>query len=190
MIFSLEGGEIIPDTAKVLSSYLDGIVIRTFGQERIVEFSENSTVPVINALTDLGHPTQIISDLFTISEMGININNFNLTYLGDGNNISNSFIGASAILGFSLTVSCPEGYEPDGEFLNMAENLGANIKIENDPHKAVSGSDVIYTDVWVSMGQDEKDKNTSGIFEPYQINSDLVKSAKKNTYIMHCLPGP
>ena len=182
-------GEIIPDTAKVLSSYLDGIVIRTFGQERINEFAQYSSVPVINALTDLEHPTQIISDLYTIGEAGIDLNGFTLTYLGDGNNITNSFVGASAILGFELIVSCPEGFEPDRETLDKALGMGADIKIEHDPVKAVSDTDIVYTDVWVSMGQDENDNGKKDVFRPYQINDKLIKSSKNGTKIMHCLPA-
>ena len=183
-------GEIIPDTARVLSSYLDGVVIRTYGQERIKEYADYSTVPVINGLTDLEHPTQIISDLYTISEKGVDIRNFNMTYIGDGNNITNSLLGASAILGFNLNVCCPKGYEPDGEILERSLKFGSNtIKIEYDPALAVTDSDVVYTDVWISMGQEDDNGEKAEKFKPYQINSDLLKSAKDNTLIMHCLPA-
>ena len=180
-------GEIIPDTAKVLSSYLDGVVIRTFGQERINEFAEHSTVPVINALTDLGHPTQIICDLFSIAERGIDIGNFTLAYIGDGNNITNSLIGASSIVGFDIAVACPKGHEPDKNIVEKAKKLNnSSIEIVNNPVAAVKNADVIYTDVWVSMGQEDKNLN---IFQPFQINSDLISNCSKEALIMHCLPA-
>ncbi len=183
-------GETIPDTARVLSSYLDAVIIRTYGQDRINEFAEHSSVPVINALTDLGHPTQIIADLFTIMEQGIDISSFNLTYIGDGNNITNSFIAASAILGYNITVCCPRGFEPDKEILSKSRNMGKNkIEINHDPSSAVKEADVIYTDVWVSMGQENDSENKENVFRPYQINSSIMEIAKENVIIMHCLPA-
>jgi len=183
-------GEIIPDTAKVLSSYLDAVIIRTYGQERISEFALNSSVPVINALTDLEHPTQIVADLFTIQERGIDINNFNLTYIGDGNNITNSFIAASALLGYNITICCPKGFEPDKEMLSKSRDMGQNnIEIDHEPASAVKDADVIYTDVWVSMGQENESENKENVFQPYQINSDLLDNAKDSLVIMHCLPA-
>ncbi len=183
-------GEIIPDTAKVLSSYLDAVIIRTYGQDRITEFASNSSVPVINALTDLEHPTQIVADLFTIQEQGIDISSFNLTYIGDGNNITNSFIAASALLGYNITICCPEGCEPNEGILSKSRELGQNkIDINHDPASAVKDADVIYTDVWVSMGQENDSENKENIFQPYQINSNLLDSSKDNIVIMHCLPA-
>jgi len=183
-------GEIIPDTAKVLSSYLDAVIIRTYGQDRITEFASNSSVPVINALTDLEHPTQIVADLFTIQEQGIDISSFNLTYIGDGNNITNSFIAASALLGYNITICCPEGCEPNEGILSKSRELGQNkIDINHDPASAVKDADVIYTDVWVSMGQENESENKENIFQPYQINSNLLDSSKDNIVIMHCLPA-
>ena len=182
-------GEIISDTARVLSSYLDGVIIRTFEQERITEFARQSSVPVINALTNLEHPTQIISDLFTISERGIDISSFTLTYIGDGNNITNSFIGASSILGFNLVVSCPKGFEPDEEIINRSgKQGGGKVEIIEDPKEAVKNSDVIYTDVWISMGQ-ENSKEKIDILRPYQINLKLLEFAPENALVMHCLPA-
>lgn len=182
-------GETIEDTAKILSSYLDGVIIRTFEQERIVEFAAHASVPVINALTDLEHPTQIVSDLYTVSEQGIDIQNFKLAYIGDGNNIVNSLIGAAGVLGFKLSAAVPKGYEPDAGIIEKALGLGGAIEVFNDPVEAAAGSDVLYTDVWISMGQDEQSSERRGIFKPYQINRELLEVANKGAYVMHCLPA-
>ena len=180
-------GETIADTAKILSSYLDGIIIRTYGQEKVQEFAENSTVPVINALTDLEHPTQIISDLFSISEQGINPEKFKLACLGDGNNIANSFVAASAIMGFDLSLAVPPGHEPNPTIMGKASEQGnSEIEVTHDPVSAVREADVIYTDVWVSMG--EEGKGTK-IFNPFQVNEKLLSFCRKKPLIMHCLPA-
>ena len=180
-------GETIADTAKILSSYLDGIIIRTYGQEKVLELAENSTVPVINALTDLEHPTQIISDLFSISERGINPERFKLAFLGDGNNIANSFVAASAIMGFDLSVSVPPGCEPDPTIMGEAMEHGSSeIEVTYNPASAVRDADVIYTDVWVSMGEERKGTKA---FRPFQVNRKLLSFCRKNPLIMHCLPA-
>lgn len=182
-------GETIADTAKILSTYLDGVIIRTFGQERIEEFAENASIPVINALTDAGHPTQIVSDLFTIKEHGTKISDMKLAYVGDGNNIANSFIAAAAILGFNITVASPPGYEPDPEVLRRAKHTATgNIDVVNDPAVAAGGADVLYTDVWISMGQ-KKTQAKLKAFKPFQINKELVSIAKPGACVMHCLPA-
>jgi ornithine carbamoyltransferase len=183
-------GESIADTAKIISSYLDGVIIRTYEQDRIEEFAKHSSVPVINALTDLGHPTQIVSDLFTIVEQGKKLNKIKLAYIGDGNNIVNSFIGAASILGINLSIATPKGYEPDSNVLKKArENGNGSIEIINDPKKAASDADVLYTDTWVSMGQEKETKKRQRIFKPFQINKELLSIANPDVSVMHCLPA-
>ncbi len=180
-------GETIADTAKVVSSYLDGVIIRTYGQNKLQEFVHNSAVPVINALTDLEHPTQIISDLFSISEQGINPEKFKLAFLGDGNNIANSFVAASAIMGFDLSISVPPGHEPDATIMGEAMELGnSKIEVTYNPASAVRDADVIYTDVWVSMGEERK---RTDAFRPFQINTKLLSYCRKKPLVMHCLPA-
>ena len=182
-------GETIEDTAKILSLYLDGAIIRTFEQERIDEFAAHASVPVINALTNLEHPTQIVSDLMTVAEKGIDIENFKLAYIGDGNNIVNSLIGASGVLGFSIAAAVPEGYEPDEYIVEKARQMGGVVEILSDPVQAALGAQVLYTDVWVSMGQEEESLKRNELFRPYQINADLIAAANENAVVMHCLPA-
>lgn len=183
-------GETIGDTAKILSSYLDGVILRTYEQDRIEEFAEYSSVPVINALTDLEHPTQIVSDLFTVMENGIDLENMKIAYIGDGNNIVNSFMGASTILGFKLSIATPEEYEPDITTLNDGGKAEyPNVEILNDPKKAAAGADVLYTDVWVSMGQENETEKRKKTLKPYQVNKELLTHAKPDVLVMHCLPA-
>ncbi len=180
-------GETIADTAKILSSYLDGIIIRTYGQNKALELSYHSSVPVINALTDLEHPTQIISDLFSISEQGIDLENFKLAFLGDGNNIANSFVAASATMGFNLSICVPPGHEPNARVMGEAMELGnSEIGVTYNPADAVRDADIIYTDVWISMGEERKGTE---VFKPFQVNSELLSLCSKNPFVMHCLPA-
>ena len=180
-------GETIADTAKILSSYLDGIIVRTYGQEKVRELEENSSVPVINALTDLEHPTQIISDLFSVSEQGVDPERFKLAFVGDGNNIANSLLAAAAIMGFDLSVAVPPGHEPDPTIMGEAAEHGSSeIEVTCDPASAVRDADVVYTDVWVSMGEEGKETE---IFMPFQVNRKLLSFCSKDPLIMHCLPA-
>lgn len=183
-------GETIADTANILSTYLDGIILRTYEQARIEEFAEYSRAPVINALTDLEHPTQIVSDLFTLVEKGIELENMKMAYIGDGNNIVNSFIEAAAILGFKFLIATPKEYAPDSNALSDAGKAEfLNVKIFNDPKKAAAVADVLYTDVWVSMGQENETEKRKIAFQPYQINKELLSYAKSDVLVMHCLPA-
>lgn len=187
----IDRGETLEDTAKVLSSYLDIIVMRTHGQERLEQFAGNSSVPVINALSDLEHPTQALSDIFTIAAQNIDIESFKLAYIGDGNNVANSLIGISSILGFDITIAAPDGCEPDWEIMNKSgKNNGraSHITITRNPGEAVQDADVIYTDVWVSMGRKESPE-TREKFMPYQVNAELLSNAPKDAVVMHCLPA-
>jgi ornithine carbamoyltransferase len=181
-------GESVADTAKVLSGYLDGIVIRTYDHENLVEFSKNSTIPVINGLSDLLHPCQILSDIFTIIENKGHIDGINIAYIGDGaNNMAHTWILAAEIFGFNLRIAAPEKYQPHSSILDKAK--GAHIEITTDTEKAAEGADILYTDVWVSMGQDSEREERVQEFKNYQINSDLFNKAAPCALLMHCLPA-
>jgi len=181
--------ESVEDTARVLSRYLDGIVVRTFAQETIELFASNATIPVINGLTDLEHPCQILSDLMTIVEKKGGYENLTIVYVGDGNNIANSWINASLTLGFNLRVACPRGYEPDGALVEKARSAPLQIQFCDDPAEAVREADIINTDTWVSMGQEDQRREKIEAFKNYQVNSTLLKLAKKDVLVMHCLPA-
>lgn len=182
-------GETVADTAKTLSRYLSAIVVRTFEQDRIEEFARNATVPVINALTDEHHPCQALADLMTIYEKKGRLSEIKMAYIGDGNNVANSLIEASALMGMHLTLACPKGYEPDSALLSRVRSNGSTIEVFNDPQTAAMNADVLYTDVWISMGQeDEKQKRISD-FKGFQINQDLLARAKPDAVVMHCLPA-
>ncbi|WP_457677561.1 ornithine carbamoyltransferase [Thermovibrio sp.] len=186
-------GEPIKDTARVLSRYTDLIVIRTFGQERVEELAKYSTVPVINALTDQEHPCQVLADLFTIWEYRGKLEGLKVAYLGDGNNMCNSWLVGAAYMGMKFYAATPEGYEPLPFYAEKAREIaketGAQIVITHDPVEAVKDADVVYTDVWASMGQEDQQEERKKVFAPYQVNSELVKRAKPDFLFMHCLPA-
>lgn len=187
----LNRGETIKDTARTLSRYVNGIVLRANKHEDAVEMGSYSTVPVINGLTDLEHPCQVLSDLFTIKEFKRSFN-MKVAYIGDGNNVCNSLLLGSSMVGMDISVACPKGYEPNGEILRKAKRYakksGADIEILSDPSKAVANADIIYTDVWVSMGQEAEKEKRLRDFKNYQVNIGLVRKAG-NPLIMHCLPA-
>lgn len=182
-------GEPIKDTARVLSRYVHAVMIRAKKHETILEFAKYSTVPVINGLSDLEHPCQVIADLLTIKEYKGDFRGVKLAWVGDGNNVCNSLILASALTGMEMVVCTPKGYEPNKEIVEKAIKMGARLTFESDPIKAVEGADVIYTDVWVSMGQERERRKRLKAFSGYQVTQELVDSAKTNVIVMHCLPA-
>lgn len=189
----LSRGEPVKDTARILGGYLDGIVARVYSNDTVIQLAKYSGVPVVNALSDLEHPTQIVSDLLTIQEAKGKLRGLDLAYIGDGNNVCNSLLLGSALVGMNMTVGCPQGYEPNAAILAEAEktasSTGARLKIEHDPGVAAKDADVLYTDVWVSMGDESSKEKRMRDFAGYQINSDLLKLARKNASVMHCLPA-
>ena len=183
-------GETIADSARMMSRYLNGIMIRTFAQASVEEFARYATIPVINGLTDLSHPCQILSDLFTIKEKKGSYEKLKIAYIGDGNNIANSWIEAAARLPIQLALACPQGYEPDKKIMTKcAREASEGIMLYSDPREAVRNADVLYTDVWTSMGQEAEDTERKKIFKNYQINKKLLAEAKKDAIVMHCLPA-
>jgi ornithine carbamoyltransferase len=183
-------GEIIADSARIMSRYLDGIMIRTFSQASVEEFARYATIPVINGLTDLLHPCQLLSDLFTIIEKRGGYEGLKIAYIGDGNNMANSWINAAAKLPFHLDLACPEGYDPDPDILERGiAGAPAGVMLHRDPIAAVRDADIIYTDVWVSMGQESEREERMKRFQGYQVNQALLDKAKKDALVMHCLPA-
>jgi ornithine carbamoyltransferase len=183
-------GEPLKDTARVLSRYVDGLVIRTFGQEVVAELAKWSTVPVINALTDLYHPCQVLSDLMTVVENKGAPENLKISWIGDGNNMANTWIQAASIFGFELNLACPEGYEPDAMVLDQARSQAEKpITVVRDPAAAVSGADVVNTDVFASMGQEDEQEQRLGIFSSYQVDGALLAKAAPGAIVLHCLPA-
>ena len=184
----LSRGEPIKDTARVLSRYVDVVVLRTFSQETIEEFAKYSSVPVINGLSDRFHPCQVLSDIMTVIEKGKELKR--VVWIGDGNNVAQSWIEASALLGFELVIACPPGFEPEEQLLEEAKNkFGAKIKILHDPEEAVKNAEIINTDVWISMGQEEETAKRREVFKKFQLNHDLLKLASSSAIVLHCLPA-
>jgi len=183
-------GETLADSARMMSCYLNGIMIRTFAQESVEELARYASIPVINGLTDLLHPCQILADLFTIQEKKGSYEGVKVAYIGDGNNVANSWIEAAARLPFELTLACPEGYDPDGRLMEENKKDGKNgVRLYRDPFDAAVNADVLYTDVWTSMGQETESQERKRIFKNYQINGKLLGVAKKDAIVMHCLPA-
>jgi ornithine carbamoyltransferase len=186
-------GETVADTARVLSRYVDGIMYRAFEHSTVLELAKHATVPVINGLDNFEHPCQIMADLLTVKERFGRFKGIKMAYVGDGNNVCNSLMLGCAMVGMDLSCGCPRGYEPDPWALAKAKEIalkqGSKVEIMEDPHAAAENADVIYTDVWVSMGQEEESKRREELFHPYQVNAELVSKAKKNVIVMHCLPA-
>jgi len=183
-------GEPIKDTARVMARYCDGVMIRTFGQEVVEEFARYSSVPVINGLTDLFHPCQIMADLLTVIEHKRTYEGLTFAWVGDGNNMANTWIEAAAILGFDLKLACPQGYGPDAKVVAWAQaKAPGRIQLTNDPKLAVSGADVINTDVWASMGQESEQKEREQAFAGYCLDDALLALANPDCIVLHCLPA-
>jgi ornithine carbamoyltransferase len=183
-------GEPVRDTARVLSRYVDGIMIRTFSHAFAEEMARASSVPVINGLTDDHHPCQVLADLMTARERGLDLRRMRVAFVGDGNNVANSWVEAAHLLGFTLRVACPKGYEPSGRIRREAETAGrGDVRVLRDPVEAAKGADVLYTDVWTSMGQETERRKRLAAFRGYRIDADLLRAAGKGAIVMHCLPA-
>ncbi|MFC1525105.1 ornithine carbamoyltransferase [Planctomycetota bacterium] len=189
----LKRGETIADTAQTLSRYLNGITARVYSHQDLVDLANNATIPVINALSDYEHPCQALADLLTIYEKKKTFRGIKITYLGDGNNVCHSLLLGVAQVGGQITVATPPDYSPSQEVIEKAktnaQSTGAEIEIINDPFKAVKKAHIIYTDVWTSMGQEEEYKKRLKTFQDYQINHSLLKRARSDVLVMHCLPA-
>ncbi|HHV78732.1 MAG TPA: ornithine carbamoyltransferase [Firmicutes bacterium] len=189
----LRRGETIGDTAQVLSRYVDGILIRTFAHQDVTDLAKYASVPVINGLTDLLHPTQALADVMTIEEKMGGLKGVKLAYIGDGNNVAHSLMFASAKCGIKMALACPEGYDPLPEIVRQAREdaveTGASIELYRDPFEAVAGADVVYTDVWASMGQETEHAKRAEALKQYQVNRKLMSAANRGAIFMHCLPA-
>lgn len=182
-------GEPIRDTARCMSRYVDGVMIRTYSQQVIEEFARYSSVPVINGLTDLYHPCQVMADLFTVIEYKEDYRNLTYCWIGDGNNMANSWINAAAVFGFELRIATPSGYKPDALVCKRAADAGARVFYTEDPREAACGADVLSTDVWASMGQEEEQQERAKAFQGYQISMELLTLADQECVVLHCLPA-
>ena len=181
-------GEPVQDTARVLSRYLDGIMIRTYTQQEVEDLAKYGSIPIINGLTDFAHPCQVLADLMTIKEHLGTLEGLKMAYVGDGNNMANSLIVGALKTGMSISVAAPEGYEPDADVLEFAKEYDG-FELTTDPAKAAKDANVVLTDVWASMGQESEAEERKKIFKGYQINSELMTNAKPDAIIMHCLPA-
>ncbi len=188
--------ETVADTARTIARYGDCVMIRTFAHADVEEFARNSTIPVINGLTDNSHPCQIMADLLTIKEHFKDMKYFRglkLVYVGDGNNVANTLLLGCAHVGMDVTIVCPQGYEPLVSYLNrareIAEKTGAKVDVTNNPATGVQGANIVYTDVWASMGQEGETAQRKTVFAPYQVNDELLKHANPNHIVLHCLPA-
>ena len=183
-------GETIEDTARIMSRYLDGIMIRTFSQQEVEDLARYADIPVINGLTDLCHPCQILSDIFTVIEKKGDYKGLTFAYIGDGNNIANTWIEAAVRLPFKLKLACPEGYEPDATIMARGKREALEgVSLYRDPLEAAEDADVLYTDVWTSMGQEAEQEARISAFKNFQINNAVMKRARKDAIVMHCLPA-
>jgi ornithine carbamoyltransferase len=181
--------EPLADTARVLSRYVQGMVVRTFAQRNVEELARWGSIPVVNALTDLYHPCQVMSDMLTIYERTTNLKELVVSWIGDGNNMAHSWINASIYFGFQLNLACPEGYMPRTEILERALKMGAKVYITDDPKAAIAGSHFVNTDVWASMGQEAEQKRREKAFAGYQVNEELLSLADPSAKVLHCLPA-
>ncbi len=181
-------GEPVQDTARVLSRYLDGLMIRTFAQQEVEDFAKYGSIPVINGLTDYCHPCQVLADLMTIREFKGTFKGLKMAFIGDGNNMANSLIVGAVKTGMTIAVACPEGYDPDAELVKWGTESGL-LTVTRSVEEAMEGADVLYTDVWASMGQESEKKAREAVFKGYQINEKNIKGAKDDVMVMHCLPA-
>jgi ornithine carbamoyltransferase len=186
-------GESIGDTARTISRYVNGMMARVFAHQTILDLARYASVPVINGLSDFSHPCQGLADLFTVYEKKGRLEGLKLAYVGDGNNVAHSLIEGGSKMGMNIILACPKGYEPDSKVVAQGKKEtkknGSDVKVTNDPGEAVKGADVIYTDVWTSMGQEKEKVERIKILKPYQINSKMVRGAKEDYIFMHCLPA-